>query len=303
MNPNALFTLSNLRHDYGDITELLHSIASRGVEVPILYYRRDGICVIKDGHRRNLCARIINAICGLKSQGVTESILLHNALTASGLLDNAHLEVTGLNDISELVIDIPTMEVDAPADEEDLALFQLVAAKEGLRKDLNPIEEAEALNTLLKTCPAQWVANILGKSEAYVSRRHRLTELHPDFKAAVEQGKLDARAAEQLLALSPEAVDFPDLRRSLIAAKTVRRIEQKVKAVNASLLPHEQEEVPELNGDPLLLALREEARLKVAAVVKSLRELERVYREVDEKPSLTEVREAMAWIRRIGEEQ
>jgi len=293
VQPNDLVCLNNIRTDYGDLTELCHSIAMVGVKVPILYYRVGDLNVVKDGHRRLRCVQIINLAHSLDTD---DSPTIHAALRE--LLAGAFIQMVGLKDIALRVPidDVPTIEVPAPSDEGEVALFQLVAARDGLRKPLNPMEESRAISTLLETRTGQEVAQVLGKSEAFVSRRHRLTDLHPDFQDAVAKGELDPRAAEQLLTLSPEAAQDPVLRRSLIAAGTVRKIRIKVLAANAAQsLPVSTSEM-RIDVDPLLLALREEAKLKVTAAVGALRDLESIYKQVDEKPSLDPVRDAMAWI-------
>ena len=259
MNPNDLVALSNIRTDMGDLDELRSSIAAAGIQIPIIYYRVGDLNVVKDGHRRLKCVQQINAD-------------------------------------APVITDVPVIEVPAPDNEDELALFQLVAAKDGLRKPLNPIEEARAIESLLINRSGKEVAEVLGKSTSYVSRRHRLVGLHPDFQAAVISGKLDVRVAEQLLTLSPEAAADPVLRKSLIAAKTVRAVKTKVVAANAATQAVQEGEGPEIDIDPLLIALREEAKLKVTAATSALKELEAVYRMVDEKPSLASVREAMNWI-------
>ena len=296
MGPDEFVVVSNIRTDYGDLTELAHSIAMVGVEVPILYYRQDGLNVVWDGHRRLRCVRIVNTAHAMETRN---SAAIYNGLKDAGLLDGASIQMVNLKDITLRVpvTDIPAIEVPAPDSDEDLALFQLIAAKEGLRKPLNPIEEAQAIRILLKGRSGQEVAHVLGKSEAYVSRRHRLVDLHPEFQAAVAEGRLEPRSAEQLLTLSQDAMEDEDLRRSLIAAKTGRKIRTKVLAANAAAQVVAEGEGEEITIDPLMIALREEAKLKVAAAVSAVKELHEVYQEVDQKPSLTELVSATKWLR------
>jgi hypothetical protein len=298
MNPNALTTLSNIRTDYGDLTELCHSIAMVGVEIPILYYEMGGLNVVKDGHRRLRCVQIINAAHDVDSG---DSADIHAALKEGGLLDGAFIQIVNLRAISHRgpITDVPIVRVDPPSNEGDVALFQLVAARDGLRKPLNPMEEARAIATLLKSKSGQDVAKAIGKSEPYVSRRHRLTTLHPDFQEAVAKGEIDPRAAEQLLTLSPRAAEDETLRKSLIAARTVRKIRTKVLAANAAVTQiHSSGEGEVIEVDPLMIALREEAKLKLSMAVNAVRELKAVYDQVDEKPSLGSLAEALAWARR-----
>lgn len=291
MKPDDFVIVSNVRKDYGDITELTHSIAMTGVQVPILYYRMDDLNVVKDGHRRLIAARIINLACEVGA----DSPSIHGAIKEAGYLDNASIQLVGLKDIilRGPVTDIPAIEVDPPREDGDVALFQLIASRDGLRKPLNPMEEAQAISILLRSRSGAKVAEAIGKSEPYVSRRHRLVNLHPDFQVAVASGELDPRAGEQLLVLKDDS--NPELRRSLIAAKTVRSIKAKVIAANA-IGGVSQGEGEELEIDPLMIALREEVKLKASMAVNALNELRVVYEEVDQKPPLDKVKEAIGWI-------
>lgn len=291
MGPDDFVTVSNIRYDYGDLTELTHSIAMTGVQVPILYYVMDGLNVVKDGHRRLLIARLINLACQVGGN----SSQIHHALKEEGYLDNAFIQLVGLKDITLRgpVTDIPAIEVEPPKDDGDIALFQLVASRDGLRKPLNPMEEAQAIAALLKSRSGAQVAEAIGKSEPYVSRRHRLTTLHPDFQSAVAYGEIEPRAAEQLLTLQDD--NDPELRKSLIAARTVRSIKTKVLAANA-IRDVVQEDGEELEVDPLMIALREEVKLKASMAVTAMNELRVIYEEVDEKPPLTKVKAATSWL-------
>lgn len=291
MNPDDLVTISNVRKDYGDMTELTHSVAMTGVQVPILYYVMDGLNVVKDGHRRLLAVKMVN----LAHEVGGDSPEIYRAIKEAGYLGSASIQMIGLKDVALRVpiTDIPAIEVAPPEGKGDVALFQLVASRDGLRKPLNPMEEAQAISTLLESRSGADVAEAIGKSEPYVSRRHRLTTLHPEFQAAVASGELEPRAAEQLLTLQND--DDPELRKSLIAAKTVRAIKTKVIAANA-IKGAVGGEGEELEVDPLMIALREEVKLRASMAVTALRELKAIYEQVDEKPPLDRVRDAAQWM-------
>lgn len=71
------------------------------------------------------------------------------------------------------------------------------------RKDLNVIEEAEALDRLIREfrLTHQEVADAVGKSRAGVSNLLRLLKLNPDVRLLVEQGKIEMGHARALLGL------------------------------------------------------------------------------------------------------
>ncbi|MET0088901.1 MAG: ParB/RepB/Spo0J family partition protein [Candidatus Thiodiazotropha sp.] len=75
------------------------------------------------------------------------------------------------------------------------------------REDLNPLEEAHALNRLLIEfgLTHQEVAKAVGKSRTTVTNLLRLLELNEDVKTLVESGRLEMGHARTLLGLKGEA--------------------------------------------------------------------------------------------------
>jgi ParB family transcriptional regulator, chromosome partitioning protein len=75
------------------------------------------------------------------------------------------------------------------------------------REDLNPLEEAHALNRLLIEfgLTHQEVAKAVGKSRTTVTNLLRLLELNEDVKTLVETGRLEMGHARTLLGLKGEA--------------------------------------------------------------------------------------------------
>jgi ParB family chromosome partitioning protein len=72
------------------------------------------------------------------------------------------------------------------------------------RENLNPLEEAIAMQRLIDECQLthQQVAEALGKSRAAVSNLLRLMALNPDVKQLLERGDIELGHAKVLLALS-----------------------------------------------------------------------------------------------------
>lgn len=71
------------------------------------------------------------------------------------------------------------------------------------RDDLNPLEEAQALQRLTDefALTHQQVADAVGRSRASVSNLLRLLELNPEVKALIDQGSLEMGHARALLGL------------------------------------------------------------------------------------------------------
>ena len=106
------------------------------------------------------------------------------------------------------------------------------------REDLNPLEEATALDRLLNEFELthQEVANAVGKSRAAVSNLLRLLKLNPDVKAMLEKGLIDMGHARALLTLEGEQQS--QLAQEIIdKGLSVRQIEQYVRSLNSQNKP------------------------------------------------------------------
>ena len=289
----------NVRTDMGDLTDLVLSIAHRGVLEPVRYYKVGDQKVLWDGHRRLRSVAIINSIHKKREEMPDVSALgLYNNLKSLGLLDNACLSMAAIPNVHNRVDGVPSVESLPPKDSAERIEYQLLSAAAGLRKPLNVLEEANALRRLLEEgWSLEQVAEVIGKSDSYVSRRSRLPELHPDFQRALAEGSIAPRTAERLLSLDPRAVENEGVRKAIIAARTFRAVSQKVDAANASLdLEGEEFSVSSIDEDPLLLVTREEARARLREAVEAIEKLKGAYDRSDVKPDLQQVREAVRWL-------
>lgn len=145
------------------------------------------------------------------AQGVIQPILVR-------ALDNDGYEIiagerrwracrqAGLADIPALVRDV---------DEQAALAIGLIENIQ--RADLNPLEEAGALERLLKefNLTHQQIADALGKSRSMVTNLLRLLDLNPDVRAYVEAARLEMGHARALLGLRGAA-------QSSAAAQVVR---------------------------------------------------------------------------------
>lgn len=85
---------------------------------------------------------------------------------------------------------------------DDGRLLEIALVENLQREDLNPLDEALALQELLKLEDSQdAVARKVGKSRPYVANAVRLLQLHPDVQADVKAARLSAGHARALLAL------------------------------------------------------------------------------------------------------
>ncbi|MCK9600260.1 MAG: hypothetical protein M0R06_14545 [Sphaerochaeta sp.] len=289
----------NVRVDLGDLTDLVLSIAHRGVLEPVRYYKIGDQAILWDGNRRLRSVAIINALHAKRQEIPDVSALgLYNHLKSLGLLDDVCFSMAAIPSITGPVENVPSTESLPPANSAQRIEYQLLSAAAGLRKPLNALEEANALRQLLEEgWSLEQVGAVIGKSDSYVSRRSRLPELHPDFQKALAEGKIAPRTAECLLTLDPRATQNENVRKSLIAARTFRAVNQRVEAANASLdLEGEDFSAESIDEDPLLLVTREEARLRLREAVDAIEKLKGAYVRADIKPDLTGIKEAIHWL-------
>ncbi len=89
----------------------------------------------------------------------------------------------------------------------DQAAMAMALIENIQREDLNPLEEARALQRLIQEFELthQQTAEAVGRSRAAVSNLLRLLELHDDVKLLIERGDLGMGHARALLALQGEA--------------------------------------------------------------------------------------------------
>lgn len=102
-------------------------------------------------------------------------------------------QLAGLSEVPVLVKEIA-----------DKAALAIALIENIQRENLNPIEEAIALQRLLDefSMTHQQIAHSVGKSRTMVTNLLRLLSLQPEVKTLVEQGKLEMGHARALLALT-----------------------------------------------------------------------------------------------------
>ena len=106
------------------------------------------------------------------------------------------------------------------------------------REDLNPLEEAQALQRLIDEFDlthAQAAAAV-GRSRAAVSNLLRLLELPPDIRTLVETRALEMGHARALLTLAPQAA-IAIARQAAEHGWSVREVEHRVQQLTAGKVP------------------------------------------------------------------
>jgi len=135
------------------------------------------------------------------------------------------------------------------------------------RENLNPLEEARALDRLIREFDMthQSAADAVGRSRAAVSNLLRLLELADEVKALVETRQLEMGHARALLAL---AAARQQVEVALLVAKkglSVRETEALVRRLSAGKPEHEDREPP--RPDPNITRLEQDLTDKLGAKV------------------------------------
>lgn len=148
---------------------------------------------------------------------------------------------------------------------EDRDVIALALIENLQREDLNPLEEAIALQRLQKEfeLTQQQVAEAVGKSRSSVTNLLRLLQLHKDVQRMLEHGDLEMGHARALLAL-PEAKQLVFARQVVAKGMSVRQTEALVR---------KEQEAPAENQikpvrDPDIARLEEQLQASLGASVK-----------------------------------
>jgi len=153
------------------------------------------------------------------------------------------------------------------ADDRTAAAIALV--ENLLRRDLNPIEEARALQRLREEfgLTQEQLAVTLGLSQSAISRALGLLSLDPLIQAFIEDGQLEAGHGKALIGLSSEA-QIQLAEQAISAGWPVRELERR-RALSAQTPPAQTPSaiIPVVR-DPNLARLEERLRERLAAPVR-----------------------------------
>jgi ParB family chromosome partitioning protein len=151
---------------------------------------------------------------------------------------------------------------------EDQTKLEVALIENIQRRELNPIEEAQAYDRLMKTfnLTQEQVAKKVGKSRPAIANTVRLLNLPAEIQRAVVEGKISEGHARAILGL-------PDTEKQLLMYKmvleqglNVRQVEAKVREVTV------KRQMDAAAPDPKLMALETELRGKLGTQVKIQRQ-------------------------------
>jgi ParB family transcriptional regulator, chromosome partitioning protein len=136
------------------------------------------------------------------------------------------------------------------------------------RQELNPIEEAQAYERLIKTfrLTQEQVAKKLGKSRPAITNTLRLLNLPAEIQRAVIEGKLSEGHARALLGLVDREKQLLMYQQVIEQGWNVRQVEAKVRELSV------RRQLDALAPDPKLMAIETELRGKLGTQVKIQRQ-------------------------------
>lgn len=148
------------------------------------------------------------------------------------------------------------------------------------REDLNPVEEAIALQRLVDefNLTQQQVADTVGKSRSAVANTLRLLNLSPDVRRLLEHGDIEMGHARALLALDAELQ--PQVASVVITKSlSVRETEKLVKSYQTPAVEHPKVELPDFSEQASKIAEKINSSVKIQPTNKGKGKLVIEYRD------------------------
>jgi ParB family transcriptional regulator, chromosome partitioning protein len=204
--------------DTGQFREIAVELLKRGRYQPRLDIRQESLQDLADS---------------IRAQGVVQPIVIRPVLDTG---DGVRYEIiagerrwraaqlAGLHKIPVIIRDVP-----------DEAAVAMALIENIQREDLNPLEEARALDRLIREFEMthQQAAEAVGRSRAAVSNLLRLLELSDEVKALVERRAIEMGHARALLGLPEPRAQAAAAREVAAKGLSVRETEQLVKRLQA----------------------------------------------------------------------
>ncbi len=198
----------------------------------------------------------------IRAQGVLQPIVVR-PMSGSGRYELMAGErrwraaqLAGLQDIPAVIRDVP-----------DQAAMAIALIENIQRENLNPVEEAHALQRLVDEFEMthQQAADAVGRSRAAVSNLLRLLDLSSEVKNLLEHGDLEMGHARALLALSGDQ-QTQAARQVVAKGLSVRETEHLVRRLLQTASSVDRRESPA--ADPDIRRLQDDLSAQLGAIVK-----------------------------------
>jgi len=159
----------------------------------------------------------------IREKGVLNPIILRNVKDKSYLYEIVAGErrfraaqMAGLTEIPAIVKSL-----------DDKNAMEIALIENVQRENLNPIEEAEGYENLMKKCQYSLadVSKLIGKSESYIRNLMRINNLPSSVKDLIKDGKISASHARTIaVSENPESLAHDIVNGGLSVAETQKRV-------------------------------------------------------------------------------
>lgn len=185
-------------------------------------------------------------------------------------------QLAGLHEVQVVIRDVP-----------DSAAIAMALIENIQREDLNPLEEAVALQRLIDEFQMthQQAAGAVGRSRAAVSNLLRLLDLNEDVKRLVEKGELEMGHARALLGLNgiaQSAAAQQVVKRGLSVRETEQLVRNEVQKAGKPAKPLRSKLDPDIRRFQEQLAEKLGARVQISHSEKGKGQLTIHYNSLDE---------------------
>ncbi len=185
-------------------------------------------------------------------------------------------QLAGLHEVPVVVRDVP-----------DSAAIAMALIENIQREDLNPLEEAYALQRLIDEFDMthQQAAGAVGRSRAAVSNLLRLLDLNEDVKRLVEKGELEMGHARALLGLNGTAQSAAAkkvVKKGLSVRETEQLVRREVQAAGKAPKPVRTHQDPNITRFQQQLSEKLGARVQISHSDKGKGHLTIHYNSLDE---------------------
>jgi len=202
-------------HEPDDLKNVPIDLLERGRYQPRVDMRQDTLQNLADS---------------IKAQGVVQPIVARPLASSNGGAQKYEIvagerrwraaQMAGLQDIPTIIRDVP-----------DEAAIAMALIENIQRENLNPLEEAAALDRLIREFDLthQEAAHAVGRGRASVSNLLRLLELSDKVKPLLEARQIEMGHARALLAISDPALQYSTARQIAKGGLSVREAERLVR--------------------------------------------------------------------------
>lgn len=170
----------------------------------------------------------------------------------------------------------------------DQETFMIAIIENLQRKDLNPVEEAEAFKRLMDEFgyTLEQVAKFLGKDKSSVANTIRLLKLPSYIREALKKGEVTQTQARTILSVSTEKEQRALFEEIISKGLSVREIEKRAKKISAKKKTKDpfvfdmEEKLQKSLGTKVTITHMRNNRGRVVIDYYSLKDLERITKEL-----------------------